>query len=252
MGSGNGTADFDFETNLRVANYKQGYTLQADNMYLSELNLFGYKFPACSGETMSWQKLKLKNKDEVYLVCGEAEKSTSCEPPAGEPTEQACPAPSTAKQTRTWNYTTCKWNAWQGDCSLKKCLTKATSCFQGTHTGEGSYGNTGRHCPLQKGDALVSKTAPSAIISELKTLTNRGYISKPSSCTPGTECEDCIVGKTYYDQYDLWSSACGNTMFFSLPIYQCSQLADCSTGTGSNCRVWNSGVGGLVDPSGQL
>ena len=78
MGSGNGTADFDFETNLRVANYKQGYTLQADNMYLSELNLFGYKFPACSGETMSWQKLKLKNKDEVYLVCGEAEKG-SCD-----------------------------------------------------------------------------------------------------------------------------------------------------------------------------
>ena len=79
MGSGNGTADFDFETNLRVANYKQGYTLQADNMYLSELNLFGYKFPACSGETMSWQKLKLKNKEEVYLVCGDAEK-VACTP----------------------------------------------------------------------------------------------------------------------------------------------------------------------------
>ncbi|WP_428052846.1 hypothetical protein [Candidatus Avelusimicrobium stercoris] len=85
MGSGNGTADFDFETNLRVANYKQGYTLQADNMYLSELNLFGYKFPACSGETMSWQKLKLKNKDEVYLVCGEAEKTTP------DTTPKSCP-----------------------------------------------------------------------------------------------------------------------------------------------------------------
>ena len=79
MGSGNGTADFDFETSLRVGNYKQGYTLQADNMYLSELNLFGYKFPACSGETMSWQKLKLKNKDEVYLVCGEAEQGETCD-----------------------------------------------------------------------------------------------------------------------------------------------------------------------------
>ena len=73
IGSGNGTADFDFKTSLRVGNYKQGYTLQADNMYLSELNLFGYKFPKCEGETMSWQKLKLKNKEEVYLVCGEAE-----------------------------------------------------------------------------------------------------------------------------------------------------------------------------------
>ena len=85
IGSGNATADFDFETNLRVGNYKQGYTLQADNMYLSELNLFGYKFPACSGETMSWQKLKLKNKDEVYLVCGEAEKTTP------DTTPKSCP-----------------------------------------------------------------------------------------------------------------------------------------------------------------
>ena len=73
IGSGNGVSDFDFETSLRVGNYKQGYTLQADNMYLSELNLFGYKFPKCEGETMSWQKLKLKNKEEVYLVCGEVE-----------------------------------------------------------------------------------------------------------------------------------------------------------------------------------
>ena len=83
IGSGNGVGDFDFETNLRIGNYKQGYTLQADNMYLNELNLFGYKFPKCEGETMSWQKLKLKNKEEVYLVCGEIEKiKDECEPSA--------------------------------------------------------------------------------------------------------------------------------------------------------------------------
>ena len=80
IGSGNGVSDFDFKTSLRVGNYKQGYTMQTDNMYLSELNLFGYKFPACSGETMSWQKLKLKNKEEVYLVCGEVEQgSDTCD-----------------------------------------------------------------------------------------------------------------------------------------------------------------------------
>ena len=84
--------------------------MQTDNMYLSELNLFGYKFPACSGETMSWQKLKLKNKEEVYLVCGEAEQGT-CEPPADEPTEKACDY-GTGTQTRTWNYNTCQWNDW--------------------------------------------------------------------------------------------------------------------------------------------
>ena len=36
-----------------------------------------------------------------------------CEPPAGEPTSQACPTGYTGTQTRTWNYNTCSWNAWQ-------------------------------------------------------------------------------------------------------------------------------------------
>ncbi|WP_428057425.1 hypothetical protein [Candidatus Avelusimicrobium fimicolum] len=116
IGSGNGVSDFDFKTSLRVGNYKQGYTLQADNMYLSELNLFGYKFPKCEGETMSWQKLKLKNKEEVYLVCGEAEQGT-CEPPADEPTKRACVV-GTGTETRTWNYETCQWNDWKLNCKL--------------------------------------------------------------------------------------------------------------------------------------
>ena len=134
IGSGNGTADFDFETNLRVGNYKQGYTLQADTMYLSELNLFGYKFPACSGETMSWQKLKLKNKDEVYLVCGtataednpcanESKKTywngTACvcpNTPAQKTEELPCPGTMKGSQYRTWNAETCSWD-YTNNCS---------------------------------------------------------------------------------------------------------------------------------------
>ena len=123
IGSGNGTADFDFETNLRVRNYKQGYTLQADNMYLSELNLFGYKFPACSGETMSWQKLKLKNKDEVYLVCGEAE-DAGCDigsKPAA-PSARACNSCGTQSATVECNTSTNKWEITWGNCSVSSSL----------------------------------------------------------------------------------------------------------------------------------
>ena len=117
IGSGNGVSDFDFKTSLRVGNYKQGYTLQADNMYLNELNLFGYKFPKCEGETMSWQKLKLKNKEEVYLVCGEVEQGT-CEPPAGERLWEPCGEGFTGIRRRTWNYETCQWNPWtESNCS---------------------------------------------------------------------------------------------------------------------------------------
>ena len=118
MGSGNGTADFDFETNLRAANYKQGYTLQADNMYLSELNLFGYKFPACSGETMSWQKLKLKNKDEVYLVCGEAEKG--CTPTRENSYTENCPSGQIGSITYTWNENSCSYD------KLSTCVSDCT------------------------------------------------------------------------------------------------------------------------------
>ena len=112
IGSGNGVGDFNFETSLRVGNYKQGYTLQTDNMYLSELNLFGYKFPKCEGETMSWQKLKLKNKEEVYLVCGEAEEgSASCDMTSDDVLNsvQSCEEGAHNPNWRqgTWNTDTC-------------------------------------------------------------------------------------------------------------------------------------------------
>ncbi|WP_428045971.1 hypothetical protein [Candidatus Avelusimicrobium fimicolum] len=134
IGSGNGTADFDFETSLRVGNYKQGYTLQADNMYLNELNLFGYKFPKCEGETMSWQKLKLKNKEEVYLVCGEATagedpcaneskktywNGTECvcpNTPVQKKEDLTCPGNMKGTQYRTWNDETCSWD-YTNNCS---------------------------------------------------------------------------------------------------------------------------------------
>ena len=46
-------------------------------------------------------------------------KSKRCEPPAGEPTSQSCPSGYIGTQTRTWNYNTCSWNAWQGTCTCK-------------------------------------------------------------------------------------------------------------------------------------
>ena len=163
IGSGNGVSDFDFKTSLRVGNYKQGYTLQADNMYLSELNLFGYKFPACSGETMSWQKLKLKNKEEVYLVCGEAEQvKNPCEgkvastwdgtqcvcPNSGEhyvvSTDACCSENTPKTNTKCWNksyYNRFEWKivdsgeetclrVFNSSCNLPYC-SKSCDTLQG-------------------------------------------------------------------------------------------------------------------------
>ena len=157
IGSGNGVGNFDFETSLRVGNYKQGYTMQTDNMYLSELNLFGYKFPACSGETMSWQKLKLKNKEEVYLVCGNAEQGT-CEPPAGEPTEEPCGEGVTGTKKRTWNYETCQWNMWSSSgCRFNTGNSDCDPCDPGMHQAKGLTCN---YCCCELDGAGTDPTKP--------------------------------------------------------------------------------------------
>ena len=135
IGSGNGVGDFDFETNLRVGNYKQGYTMQTDNMYLSELNLFGYKFPACSGEAMSWQKLKLKNKEEVYLVCGEAEQGACTPTNNGKTTYTAsCPSGQSGQITYTWNSTSCQYDETSNTCRTVQTCSDAT--YKASHKKE--------------------------------------------------------------------------------------------------------------------
>ena len=214
-----------------------GEELWWDNQYASDYDSSGNK--KTNGKTYT-----------SFLLKSKTASGTSCEPPAGEPTEQACPAPSTAKQTRTWNYTACKWNAWQGDCSLKKCLTKATSCFQGTKTD--GLGSCSGMCNIDKGSALPNKMNPSVV--EKETLLMAGYLSKPRACSPGTECADCIVGKTYYDDNAIYGKTClmgngnldGNCKaYFSLPLYQCSELPNCSQGTAADCKKWDSKATGF-------
>lgn len=53
-----------------------------------------------------------------------------CQAPAGEPTSQACPSGYTGTQTRTWNYNTCSWSAWQKSCYKYKWEEK--TCYQGS------------------------------------------------------------------------------------------------------------------------
>ncbi|WP_428071908.1 hypothetical protein, partial [Candidatus Avelusimicrobium alvi] len=134
LGSGSGEANIDFATNLRIGTLNNGYSLEAADMTVDELKLFashmksgGEKFPSCAATgasgapQVSWQKVKLKKAEEVYLVCGNPQESV-CNPPSGEATSQSCPSGYTGTQTRTWNYSTCSWNAWQGTC------TKINNC----------------------------------------------------------------------------------------------------------------------------
>ncbi|WP_428078489.1 hypothetical protein [Candidatus Avelusimicrobium alvi] len=129
LGSGSGEANIDFSANLRIGTLNNGYSLEAADMTEDELKLFashmrtgGEKFPSCAATgasgapQVSWQKVKLKKAEEVYLVCGSPQESV-CNPPSGEATSQSCPSGYTGTQTRTWNYSTYSWNAWQGTCT---------------------------------------------------------------------------------------------------------------------------------------
>ena len=159
--------------------------MQADNMYLSELTLFGYKFPACIGETMSWQKLKLKNKEEVYLVCGEAEKG-SCEPPAGEPTSEPCDSPATGTKTRTWNYSTCQWNDWnKSNCKI----TPVEKTYAWTLTDNGHNPNIGDNNCISTCTANNNSATGSAFVSGGALVsTTTAFTTKCSSSTKGKVC----------------------------------------------------------------
>ncbi|WP_428041371.1 hypothetical protein, partial [Candidatus Avelusimicrobium fimicolum] len=188
MGSGNGTADFDFETSLRVGNYKQGYTLQADNMYLSELNLFGYKFPKCEGETMSWQKLKLKNKEEVYLVCGEAEKG-SCDMTSDDVLyrAQSCEAgghnPNWKKGV--WSTETCSCA-----CPAGTTMDEDGACIVASSCGDATYKASHK-----------SECCPSAPTSDTICY---GYYWTPTGWNAGNEVDCAGEGRGNYD-------GCGET-----------------------------------------
>ncbi len=86
LGSGSGEANIDFSANLRIGTLNNGYSLEATDMTVDELKLFashmrtgGEKFPSCAATgasgapQVSWQKVKLKKAEEVYLVCGTPE-----------------------------------------------------------------------------------------------------------------------------------------------------------------------------------
>lgn len=80
--------------NVRI-NKGDMQSLNADDMRVSTLKLFGHDFPPCAGKgdgdgTMSWQPLTLQGAsgDELYLLCGKPKGSVSPNPePDPEPND---------------------------------------------------------------------------------------------------------------------------------------------------------------------
>lgn len=79
-GSAGGTAELDFEQDLRINKLNDGYSIEADQMTTDVLNLFPERinnaFPSCAATAaegapqVSWQKLSIAGEPETFLVCG--------------------------------------------------------------------------------------------------------------------------------------------------------------------------------------
>ena len=139
LGSGSGEANIDFIQNLRIGTLNNGYSLEAADMTVDELKLFashmksgGEKFPSCAATgasgapQVSWQKVKLKKAEEVYLVCGNPGEVSKCEPTHNgqETYTETCPSGQTGSIRYTWDYDACTYRR-QSTCTAaaqKKCI----------------------------------------------------------------------------------------------------------------------------------
>ena len=106
-----GAAKVNF-SNLSVGSVTNSKSIEAEVFNPSSLKIFGYSFPDCNAD-ISWQRVKLNAKDEVYLVCGAPEEEEApCAPTYNglETYTESCPVGFTGKITYTWDYTNCKYN----------------------------------------------------------------------------------------------------------------------------------------------
>ena len=88
LGLGGGATAVDFRSDLRLIKLDKGYSMEANTMNLYSLKLFpdyiNNAFPSCAATgaegapQISWQKLQLKDKEEVFLVCGTPKDAPGC------------------------------------------------------------------------------------------------------------------------------------------------------------------------------
>lgn len=197
IGSGNGAAEVNFDR-LSVGTLNNGLSIQADTFSPSTLKLFpdqagnGSSFPVCSGRTISWQKLKLKDKEEVYLVCGDPEQ-LPCPPTNNGKTTytESCGTGYTGSITYTWNTSTCKYDKKD---TCKAVEPEGFTCITGVQWYETTNGVGGLNCD---GNSL---TEPQwKITSYATTMVCPGETSHHSGTiypTFGAKY-DCVPGQWY-------------------------------------------------------
>lgn len=287
MGSGAGTVEMNFGQDLRIGTLNNAYSIETDQMTVDVLKLFPSRikndFPSCASTgasgapQVSWQQLKLKDKEETYLVCGSPKEEERCQPTHnGQETYTApCPTWQTGSITYTWDYNLCTYRI-QSSCTAayKKCLSTAMYCG-GADVSRGAINDGACGGTMPGADASIRYPDCSSLkrgggwfdLYNLSTdvlfeLQQQGY-ERPGSvpCTPGTECDACTPGKKYLIQgtktyghpctdtfkYLYGPGSCRTLYIFNYAL--CEMRKDCSEGTTAVCDSWSkvsSGGTGLI------
>ena len=219
MGSGAGTVEMNFGQDLRVGTLNNGYTVETNQMTVDVLKLFPSRikndFPSCASTgasgapQVSWQQLKLKDKEETYLVCGTAKEEERCQPTHNgqETYTEPCPLGQTGNITYTWDYNLCTYKI-QSSCKVQakiKCLAPAFCGF---------YSERKTNCMTP-----VKSCASASFRYGMQTITLNEHLwsqgistTMPLGCSPGKECAACEVGKKYFVRTPLYSRTCGTAV----------------------------------------
>ena len=126
LGANAGEANIDFNDSLRIKNLNDGYSLETSQLTVDALKLFPNRivnnFPSCAATgadgapQVSWQKLKIKDKEETFLVCGNVSEAEAC---TGNPPEKerSCGCPGGVEKA-IYDCVDGKWEqtGW-GECS---------------------------------------------------------------------------------------------------------------------------------------
>ncbi len=217
LGSGNGEGRISFQNvRIQMGNME---SVNAQDMKVSALELFGKTFPSCkekdSSGQMKWASLKLKgaSSNELYLMCGDFGKSTACQPtdPRGATYTEPCPAGQTGTGAQyTWDVTTCSYKR-----------TKASSCSSGLKRYLTNYKCTGVNKRYSEIDGFIDESN----VRDCSTVKSEnmywslwdaspwltGFEQIPSGCSPGKECASCVPGKKYISGHMFPGKGCRMT-----------------------------------------
>ncbi len=261
LGSGTNTGEISFQ-NVRI-NTGTMESVNATDTKADTLNLFGKAFPSCksanstSNGQMRWASLKLKGsaKNELYLACGEA----------GTVEEQSClENPNQEKcclSTQTWNGIRCVNNN-----KKKRCLSKVIMCGGAEIDTGKRHNDPGSECvntpessrKIMSCTELKLKSTSGATwgyyYPDNRALSGYAKISD-TGCTPGTECNTCILGQKYTENVHLnllQGAPCCDLetqhVLYLIPYALCTEMEDCSQGTVSSCSSWRDTGNGSSIP----